>query len=135
MEYKFYFILPILAVLICRYRQKRWAVASVLVVGAIALDLIFPPKFQFGLLPYLCIFCSGSLAAFLYTDFEEIFQSRIIRRFLDVLSSISASAFSIFLVPTFLSLATGRELPNNLLHQHFLISIPFAACVALSGVA
>jgi peptidoglycan/LPS O-acetylase OafA/YrhL len=123
-EFKFYFILPFIALLFVRV-LRRSLLLSALAVGVIITVsmIIFPPDPQKShtveLTRYIPVFLPGMLAALAYTKINRIVAGRNIRILLEVVALCAFIGVAVTL-PSFLTLVTGRHYDPGFFHPKVL---------------
>ena len=68
-EFKFYFLLPLIVMLINSFRSRRLFIVTLLLFSIVSLRFVNPPKFSSSPLPFLPIFLSGVLP---HTFFQRV---------------------------------------------------------------
>ena len=114
-EFKYYFLLPLVAFVLVVWLRKRLVLAVVAGIAVIAVisTVLWPPirtfYFPFSLGAYLPVFLLGSLTALIHSRLGEIngFKSVFVKTFLEAVAVISFLAVFL-LVPNYWELIAGK---------------------------
>lgn len=130
-EFKFYFLLPVIIILINAYRSKFLLVVIALLAAILVFRFVFSPKFSSNPLPFFPIFLSGVLAAYLLSDCSEFLKNKKLKGIIAIGGVFSLLSYS-FLVPNWVSGWISCELPHNAFHFNFLAFSFFSFFLILS---
>jgi peptidoglycan/LPS O-acetylase OafA/YrhL len=124
-EFKFYFLLPILALMyVWAFQRKLWPSAILTVAGVAAALYVWPESETNDprLGPYLSIFLVGSFLALLHWHWHEHnwLPGRNGKLALEIAGWCSMAVL-VALIPSVASLIAGRELPYNAFHKQFTL--------------
>lgn len=127
-EFKFYFLLPLLALAYVKIFQRRLLPAALLTAACVALATWLWPDSRTNdprLGPYLPIFLLGSFLALVHWHWQDQAWLKNVRSQVgfEAAGWIAILAL-ILLIPSVASLLCGRNLPYNAFHRWFL---PFCA--------
>jgi peptidoglycan/LPS O-acetylase OafA/YrhL len=137
-EFKFYFVLPLLAVcFVLVFKRNLWLSAALTAAG-VALAAWFWPDSDTNdprLGPYLPIFLIGSFLALLHWHSHEQkwLQMRSAKVGLEIAGWLSLAVL-VALIPSVASLLTGQEVPYNAFHKQFLLFCSLWAIVLVATI-
>jgi peptidoglycan/LPS O-acetylase OafA/YrhL len=137
-EFKFYFVLPLLAVcFVLVFKRNLWLSAALTAAG-VALAAGFWPDSDTNdprLGPYLPIFLIGSFLALLHWHSHEQkwLQMRSAKVGLEIAGWLSLAVL-VALIPSVASLLTGQEVPYNAFHKQFLLFCSLWAIVLVATI-
>ncbi len=125
-EFKFYFILPWLA-----FAFSLWPKTTMFMslIFCSQWQLFYPPTAQPipELLPFLPIFVTGCLSAFIVEHYQMIFESKLYNRLFNIGVWLCLTA-EFVLSPMVYRIVTGQTVAQNFFHDQFLL---FAVLSAL----
>jgi peptidoglycan/LPS O-acetylase OafA/YrhL len=137
-EFKFYFVLPVLAVcFVLLFKRNLWLSAALTAAG-VALAAYFWPDSNTNdprLGPYLPIFLIGSFLALLHwhSHDQKWLQTREAQIGLEVAGWCSLAVLTA-LIPSVASFFSGQEIPNNAFHKQFLLFCSLWAIVLVATI-
>jgi len=137
-EFKFYFVLPLLAVcFVLVFKRNLWLSAALTAAG-VALAAWFWPDSDTNdprLGPYLPIFLIGSFLALLHWHSHEQkwLQMRSAKVGLEIAGWLSLAVL-VALIPSVASLLTGQEVTYNAFHKQFLLFCSLWAIVLVATI-
>jgi peptidoglycan/LPS O-acetylase OafA/YrhL len=137
-EFKFYFILPVLALCyVVLFRRNLWLSGLLTVAGVVAAAYAWPDSETNDprLGPYLPIFLIGSFMALLHWHAQEQqwMQSRPVQLGLEAAGWCSLAVL-VALIPSVASVLTGLELDYNTFHKQFLLFCLLWAVVLVATI-
>jgi peptidoglycan/LPS O-acetylase OafA/YrhL len=145
-EFKYYFILPIIAYLFVAVFKKRMGIAVAVTAATICLIafVLWPSSYQklhpIALRPYLPVFLAGSLAALLHTRLMEAGTiTRIYQRRLLELAAILTFLGVLSMVPHFSEMISGQFRAGPYFHRKYVLfgilwSVFILSCLNGSGL-
>ncbi len=117
-EFEYYFLLPVVALIFVRFDR-----AVIVVAGTLAMVLLwsrfFPPVYEPDVLPFVPVFLLGSLSAYVSRALADADNGRDFQWLFEALAW--GSAFCIIMqIPFFFHAATGWPVGTTTFHDHFL---------------
>lgn len=126
-EFRYYFVLPLLAIIYIYLLDYRFIVSSIFTVILLSASIIlWPPSLSYvndpRLGPYLPIFFMGSYLALLYHhwNLRGMQNNRRLRYAVETLG-LTAMVVIVLMTPSVMSLIVGRSLPFDTFHKQFLL--------------
>jgi peptidoglycan/LPS O-acetylase OafA/YrhL len=137
-EFKFYFVLPVLAVCyVLLFKRNVWLSGLLTAVGVTAAAYFWPDSETNDprLGPYLPIFLIGSFMALLHWHWQEQkwIQTRQAQIGLEVAGWCSLAVL-VALIPSVASALSGRDLDYNTFHKQFLLFCALWAVVLVATI-
>ncbi len=142
-EFRYYFILPILALTYSVVLRNKLLPSIILTIGLILLSQFIWPQSKsmandLRLWPYLPIFFMGSLLAVIYHNWQNSKLCTRTSAFIIEVVGILAMLALIYMIPSVSSYCLQKEIPPNYYHKQFILfgvlwSIVVFACLAGFG--
>jgi peptidoglycan/LPS O-acetylase OafA/YrhL len=121
-EFQYYFILPVIALIFLRVRSTLFAVIATTLFVAVWW-MLFPPKYVPYLMPFLPIFVIGSGAAFISNRISFYYSQTNDKKILMAFNFFAICAFITFFIfiPNYFNIIFSRNVGQARFHEQFLL--------------